>query len=588
MSMSANDDTPLREEATEAFHDAVDGVDPYINARELIRLIQCAECSRPLRSPVRLPCGNSICRSCLPSAHKRENITYPLTEGRDQGFYCPFPKDGNARPRTFSCGLEHAVGDCGVDVTLTKAIQIFENAVQETGTPEIGNQETRLVVNSSDDSTGLCDTKTLPVSFRGSRLVATYNLAATGGLPYNADVTYSTKGEDKDAILARMDRQIFGTMKTTLRDELDCQVCYSLILDPCTMACGHTFCRTCVARVLDHSTLCPICRRKLPISVFAQSEQKNARLDSLIEAFFPAEYASRSDTARLEELGGPDETNVPLFVCTLSFPSTRTFLHVFEPRYRLMIRRTIQSGSRKFGMVAINRSRSPQGELGSSIFMQYGTMLEIDRFDMLPDGRSLISTTGLYKFKVVQSSMRDGYHVGRIERVDDISITEEENLEARETSSARIEVGESLDNIDSLSTQQLFSICKDFARKRRAEGAPWLHDRVLAAYGRAPRDPATFPYWLASILPIREEERYALLPATSVRERLKITAKWAKKLESSELYVLCSLIAPSKSSVRDANHYRQQDIHIPNVGYLMTRSLPLPRTFHLVSHRQLF
>ena len=527
--MNTDDDAPLPKEATAAAHDPVDSIDPYINARELIRLIQCTQCSRPLRSSVRLPCGNSICRSCLPTAHKRENITYPLTEGRDQGFYCPFPKDDSARPGTFSCGLEHAVGDCGVDVTLTKAIEIFEEAVQGADDPEAGTQEIHLFVNPLDDSTRLA-----PVSFRGSRLGATYNLAATGGLPHNADVAYSTKGEGEDTSLATLDHRIFDTMKTTLRGELDCQVCYSLILDPCTMACGHTYCRTCVARVLDHSNLCPVCRRKLPISVFVQSEQKNARLDSLIEAFFPAEYASRSDTARPEELGDSEESNVPLFVCTLSFPSTRTFLHVFEPRYRLMIRRVIQSGSRKFGMVTINRSRTPQGELGSSVFMQYGTMLEIDRFDMLSDGRSLVSTTGLYKFKVVRSSMLDGYHVGKIERVDDIPITEEENIEARETVSARTVVGESLDNIDSLSTQQLFSICKDFARKRRAEGAPWLHDRVLAAYGRAPRDPATFPYWLASVLPIREDERYALLPATSVRERLKITASWVKRLESNE------------------------------------------------------
>ncbi|KAL1953202.1 hypothetical protein VTO42DRAFT_3408 [Malbranchea cinnamomea] len=212
----------------------------------------------------------------------------------------------------------------------------------------------------------------------------------------------------------------------------------------------------------------------------------------------------------------------------------RTLLHVFEPRYRLMVRRAIQSGDRKFGMVQLNRSRSPQGELGSSVFMQYGTMLQIDRFDLLPDGRSLISTTGLYKFKVVQSSMRDGYHVGKIERVDDISISEEENLEARETASAFATDEEDHNQIDHLPTQQLFEICKDFVRKQHAKGAPWLHDRILATYGQAPSEPALLPYWLATVLPIPDEERYALLPATSVRERLKISVKWIRKMENKE------------------------------------------------------
>lgn len=42
--------------------------------------------------------------------------------------------------------------------------------------------------------------------------------------------------------------------------------------------------------------------------------------------------------------------NIPIFVCTMSFPGIPCPLHVFEPRYRLMIRRCQESGSRRFGM----------------------------------------------------------------------------------------------------------------------------------------------------------------------------------------------------------------------------------------------
>lgn len=42
--------------------------------------------------------------------------------------------------------------------------------------------------------------------------------------------------------------------------------------------------------------------------------------------------------------------NIPIFVCTMSFPGIACPLHVFEPRYRLMIRRCQETGTRRFGM----------------------------------------------------------------------------------------------------------------------------------------------------------------------------------------------------------------------------------------------
>jgi Lon protease-like protein len=42
----------------------------------------------------------------------------------------------------------------------------------------------------------------------------------------------------------------------------------------------------------------------------------------------------------------------PIFVCVLALPYCVCLLHVFEPRYRLMMRRTIETESRTFGMCA--------------------------------------------------------------------------------------------------------------------------------------------------------------------------------------------------------------------------------------------
>ena len=40
-----------------------------------------------------------------------------------------------------------------------------------------------------------------------------------------------------------------------------------------------------------------------------------------------------------------------MFVCTLALPRMPCPLHIFEPRYRLMVRQCMESGLRQFGMV---------------------------------------------------------------------------------------------------------------------------------------------------------------------------------------------------------------------------------------------
>jgi Lon protease-like protein len=48
--------------------------------------------------------------------------------------------------------------------------------------------------------------------------------------------------------------------------------------------------------------------------------------------------------------------------------------------------------------------------------MEYGTMLEIQSVQMLPDGRSMVETVGAHRFKLLEKGSLDGYTVGRIEK----------------------------------------------------------------------------------------------------------------------------------------------------------------------------
>lgn len=499
------------------------GLDAHRDARAIVRLLQCSRCSYPLGQPMTLPCGNSLCRSCLPQARVREHISYPDTPNRQLGFQCPFPH----------CGLEHSMGDCSVDVTLTKVMNVVAGVVAHyrpvtTHTPLL--VEERF---AGEDAGPTAEARRTPRSrvLDGGRIVATYTFAQMGELAYEAEASYRTATDAADDY-RYLDVAVLEHLKESAGPELECQVCYNLLLDPLTTVCGHTFCRKCLHRVLDHSNLCPICRRSLSLPPALRSVPANRRLTDLLAAWYPTTVAARAEAVAREEGGSSGSLDTPLFVCTLSYPSMPTFLHIFEPRYRLMMRRAVESGSRKFGMVMSNRTGEPQGSLGPTQFMEYGTLLHIVHMEVLPDGRSLIETVGVSRFRVKEWGLRDGYVVSNVERVEDIPLAEEERLEALETVAPAAAPQDLVGQLDQLPTRALLQIGTSFIAEMRAGSAPWLHERVLAAYGNPPDDPALFPFWFASILPISDVEKYKLLPLTSVRERLKLTARWVRRIEA--------------------------------------------------------
>ncbi|KAI1640245.1 ATP-dependent protease La domain-containing protein [Biscogniauxia mediterranea] len=525
------------------------------DVRQIIRLVQCQICSDILQEPTTLPCGHSICKRCIPQTHVRTNISWPATASRLQGFICPIP----------DCEKEHAVGDCALDVTLNKTLAIVKTTIElerdVTGSAEVS---THIHVQDRWGIAGLSsleETEAESRVLKGGRIIATYTLAELGKLDYRSEVTYSSVGAGDDVVEA-VDIDVFTRLKESVRAEMDCQVCYALFLDPMTTTCGHTFCRSCLQRILDHSHLCPICRRRL--SIRAQLDQhsfpSNERLCKIINGFWADLVAVRTQAHRDEERANSEGLDTPLFVCTLAFPSMPLFLHVFEPRYRLMIRRAME-GNRTFGMV-LHSMPSARGEPN---FKELGTLLRIVNIEFFPDGRSLLETVGVSRFRVTRHGWLDGYIVANIERLDDISVAEEEAIEASETmrgSGVReftqqprlLELAEreetaqprsppplSLGDLDTMSTRELVDVGVEFVRRMRAQSAPWLTARTLAIYGNCPTDPVAFPWWLASILPVKDEEKYRLLGTSSVRERLKICCRWIGEWESSRWLAVSSL-----------------------------------------------
>ncbi|KAH7143904.1 PUA-like domain-containing protein [Dactylonectria macrodidyma] len=527
--------------------------------RDLVRLFQCQICSLPLREPVCLPCGKSMCRRCLPQTHLRTNISYPDLPGRLEGFRCPFP----------DCGKEHAVEDCAVDVILNKVSQQLKEEIDlRRSLAATAGVFTRIYMQDPWAIAGVASLRDEDGSsqvFDGGKIVATYTLAEDGDLKYQADISYQgarSLSDGEDDIIN--DEHIAAKAQEMTRAEMDCQVCYALFCDPFTTACGHTFCRSCLHRVLDHSRYCPICRRQLAINPLLNhtSCPSNQTLNQIINSFWSDDAKARKEAVAAESASQLEDLNFPLFVCTLAFPRMPTFLHVFEPRYRLLIRRALE-GDRTFGMVLPRLSMVH----GQTEFLELGTMLRIVNVQYYPDGRSLIETIGVSRFRVLRHGYLDGYIVGKVERVDDVSLEEEESMEAAEavpqTTSERpiIDDGNQAEessephpehppehppapitsaDIETMSTQSLMEFTTSFVTRMRAQGVPWLTERLLSIYGEHPNDAAIFPWWFASMLPVKDLEKYRLLGTSSVRERLKICCSWIIEWEASRWMELMS------------------------------------------------
>lgn len=469
------------------------------------------------------------------------------------GIACPFDK----------CQKVHSLEDCSVNVILYKvleSVQIIVARFQSEASPgattveEILKSLSLAEVTQPKDEEEIQQGEKSPQrqqtpessqarhghsnSWPWGRLLATFAAAQAGELGYTSDAAYYDDSQDV-TLMEAQDVELLKSLKEASHKELDCHVCYNVMLDPTTTPCGHTFCRKCLARILDHSSLCPVCRRTLFLPSSLDHHPSDRALNKLLLALCPEKIASRIEAAAEEETAAADGLDTALFVCTMSFPTMPTYLHIFEPRYRLMIRRAMEANG-QFGMVTYNETGAYNGSLGNSQFCEVGTMLQIERYQMLPDGRSFVQCRGVSRFKVQAYGILDGYVVGRVEKLDDISLADEEALEARETSQAAPATQVPPDGrpnltaeIDRLPTSELMRICTEFVEQNRASNPPWLRGRILEAYGEPPTDAATFPYWFASVLPLQDYEKYKLLPLTSKRERLKVAVKWIRHIQTT-------------------------------------------------------
>ena len=178
---------------------------------------------------------------------------------------------------------------------------------------------------------------------------------------------------------------------------------------------------------------------------------------------------------------------IPLFPLpnVVNFPRVLLPLHIFEPRYRAMVRDAL-SGARLIGMVLL-RGDWQADYLGTPTLFQHGTAGEIVRSEELSDGRFNIILRGAREFRIRSELKRALYRE---------ALVEWRNEEAGTLVSSQRE--------------RLAALVDEFVRRRHPEAA---------AHVEPPSDDELFVNAISQQLDLPVIERQALLEADGLSQR---------------------------------------------------------------------
>jgi Lon protease-like protein len=182
---------------------------------------------------------------------------------------------------------------------------------------------------------------------------------------------------------------------------------------------------------------------------------------------------------------------LPVFpLATVLFPGALLPLHIFEERYKEMMRYAIDNGG-VFGLsyrsdAAIGRETPPG--IGS-----VGCVAKIQAVARLDEGKMNVISTGIVRYTVSQLVQSAPFVIARIEPLTD-----------------DLEPGEDLNQI----YEEIGETCRRFLEAARA-----LDEPNAPVSPEFPEDPESFSLLVASALTIDNDARQTLLEMTSTRLR---------------------------------------------------------------------
>jgi Lon protease-like protein len=175
---------------------------------------------------------------------------------------------------------------------------------------------------------------------------------------------------------------------------------------------------------------------------------------------------------------------IPLFpLDVVLMPGAELPLHIFEPRYKLMIARCLEEKI-EFGMILA---------AGQSVAAVGCTAEIVQKIRDYPDGRMDILTKGCAVFRLTELLDEKEYYEGTVEYVSDVAPSQDKEQETR--------------------LVQAFEKCH----------ALLFGSRWICAAGEAP---GTLAYRMAALLPMELEGRQSLLEMRSQHQRREFVLRW--------------------------------------------------------------
>jgi len=185
---------------------------------------------------------------------------------------------------------------------------------------------------------------------------------------------------------------------------VNCPICTDICCEPIVTACQHTFCRICLYQstvIAPDGRHCPVCRQ--PVTVLDEQGALlpiDLRAETAAKALIPPdEYEQRVEAAAecFDKMSAMSSEELPVFYlgsgCRVGQDIS---LHLFEPRYKILIRRALE-GSRRF----VFATRQPSAQMEA-------TVVEVVQAQMLPDGRALVAGRGVLSVVMDRVWVADG------------------------------------------------------------------------------------------------------------------------------------------------------------------------------------
>jgi uncharacterized protein len=221
--------------------------------------------------------------------------------------------------------------------------------------------------------------------------------------------------------------------------------------------------------------------------------------------------------------------DIPLFpLHTVLSPGIALPLHIFEARYRLLVRRCLDDGT-PFGVVLIRDGREVAGPDDGSQHLALaavGTFAEIREATELPDGRWNLLVVGTTCFRLLDVLVdREPYLVGVVESIDDeVGDTQRaarlvDRVSRRFVQYLRLlqpRDGEAVEPID----VQVEIEVEDEDDEAEEEIAEVQERSELSAALHIPDDPSTLSFLLTGIVQVDIRQKQALLEAPNAEVRL--------------------------------------------------------------------